>query len=192
VQAPPPTEPAPPPPVVVTPAGMPVIEVAEPRPAPNSIYIEGLGAGLAWSLNYERLVIDQLAVRVGWSYMSYSASASSGSSSSSSTSSVITFPITASYIGIRGGKHALELGGGVTLFHSSSSASAMGVSASGSGMTGLGTVMIGYRIHPVGHAGFQFRIGVMAFVGKGLNLSDPDPDKMGAIPWVYLSLGASF
>ena len=41
--------------------------------------------------------------------------------------------------------------------------------------------------------GFQFRIGLEALVGKGLALSDSDrnPDKVGVLPWLYMSLGFS-
>src|SRR4051812_34428244 len=45
----------------VAPAGMGVAATPAPRkPAPNSIYAEGLGAGLAYSINYERMVLDDL------------------------------------------------------------------------------------------------------------------------------------
>jgi hypothetical protein len=93
---------------------------------------------------------------------------------------------------VRSGKHSLELGGGATLIHTSGSGSGFGVSASESAMSALGTAMVGYRLHPTGHAGFQFRVGAMALVGKGLGLSVTDPEKIGVLPWLYLSLGASF
>jgi hypothetical protein len=160
--------------------------------APNSVYAEGLGAGMAYSVNYERLVIDQLGVRVGFSYMSYGASVTSTAGTASSHVTYLTFPITASYVGVRSGKHALELGGGATLVSTSGSATALGVGASGSGMTAFGTAFVGYRIHPVAKAGFQFRIGAMGLVGKGFSLSNPDPNAIGFLPWGYLSLGASF
>ena len=188
-------EPAAAPPMAapVAPGGVGVAATPAPRkPAPNSIYAEGLGAGLAYSINYERMVIDDLGVRAGMSYLSMTASVSSGSASSSASASFLSFPITASYIGIRSGKHSLELGGGVTLTRSSGSGSSFGMTASGSGMSGLGTAMIGYRIHPVDHAGFQFRVGLMALAGKGLGLDTTDPTAFGVLPWGYISMGASF
>lgn len=165
-----------------------------PKLAPNSIYAEGLGAGLAYSLNYERLVIDDLAVRAGFSYMSFGASATSSNGQTASASATfMTFPITASYLGVRSGKHALELGGGATIMSASGSASGIGASSSGSGMGALGTAMVGYRIHPLEGAGFNFRIGAMALMGNGVSLSAAnDPTAFGMIPWFYLSLGASF
>jgi hypothetical protein len=189
--APPMVAPAPPMGAPVAPVGVAVVP-APRKPAPNSIYAEGLGAGLAYSLNYERMVLDDLGVRLGFSYLSMSASASSGGASSSASASFLSFPITASYIGIRSGKHSLELGGGFTLTRSSGSGSSLGMTASGSGMSGLGTAMIGYRIHPVDRAGFNFRIGVMALAGKGLGLDTADPAAFGVLPWGYISMGASF
>ena len=161
---------------------------AEHKRAPNSVYAEGLGAGLVYSFNYERLVVEDLGVRAGLSYMSFSASA--GTSSSSAT--FITIPVTASYLGVGSKHHSLELGGGMSFLYAGGAASGAGVSSSGSGMTVLPNAMIGYRLHPVDGAGFQFRVGAMAFAGKGLGFSATDPDKFGILPWFYLSLGASF
>jgi hypothetical protein len=186
-----PSSPAPQPAAAATPAEAPQKDSGN-HPAPNSIYLEGLGAGLAYSLNYERLVVDDVGVRVGFSYMSFSAGASSPNGSVSSSASFVTVPITASYIGLRSRKSSLELGGGMSLNYASGSASGLGASASGSGLAPLGVAMVGYRLHPVDGAGFQFRVGLMALVGNGLGFSNPDPTKIGVLPWGYLSLGASF
>ena len=165
----------------------------EPKLAENSIYAEGLGAGIVYSLNYERMVAESLGVRAGFSYLSVGASATAGGQTTSASATMMTFPITASYVGIRAGKHALELGGGTTLVSASGSGSTVGASASGSGFTAYGNAMVGYRIHPVEGAGFNFRVGAMAIAGKGLSLSTPqDPSAFGVIPWLYLSMGASF
>ena len=162
------------------------------HPAPNSVYAEGLGAGLLYSINYERLVIDDLAIRAGFSYVSVTASASAGGTTSTASSTFLSFPVTASYLGIRGGKHALELGGGATFTYASGSGSGVGLNTSGSGLTPFGVLMVGYRLHPVDHAGFQFRVGAMALAGPGLSLSVSDPGAFGVVPWAYLSMGASF
>jgi hypothetical protein len=161
---------------------------AGPTRAPNSINAEGLGAGLVYSFNYERLVLEDLGVRGGISYMSFSASV--GTSSASST--FMTFPIEVSYLGVGSAHHMLELGGGMSLLYASGSASGVGYSSSGSGMGFLPNLMIGYRLHPVDGAGFQLRVGSMVFIGKGLGLDVTDPNKIGFLPWPYLSLGASF
>jgi len=162
------------------------------HPAPNSIYAEGLGAGLLYSINYERMVLDDLGVRAGFGYWSVGASATMDGQTVGASASYFSIPITASYVGIRNRKHSLELGGGPTIIHASGSASGFGVSSSGSATTALGTAMVGYRLHPVGDAGFMFRVGAMALVGKGLGFSVTNPDAIGVLPWLYLSLGASF
>jgi hypothetical protein len=101
-------------------------------------------------------------------------------------------PIIASYTGLRSGKHSLELGAGTTLIFVSGTASSFGVNSSGSGMAPLGDLLVGYRFHPIHHAGFNFRVGAMAMVGKGLSLSSGDPESLGVLPWLYVSMGASF
>lgn len=162
------------------------------KPAQNSVYAEGLGAGLAYSINYERIFVDEIALRGGFSYLSSSASATTSSGTTTATASYLTFPITVSYFGLRGRKSSLEVGGGMTLTYASGSASALGVSASASGIAPVGTLLLGYRLHPVGGAGFQFRVGGMALAAKGFSLSNPDPEAFGVLPWLYLSMGASF
>jgi hypothetical protein len=165
---------------------------ASDQRAENSIYGEALGAGLVYSVNYERLVIQDLAVRVGLSYMSFSSTASSGSSTTSSSATYMTFPIEISYLGIGNAHHIFEVGGGLSLLYANGSASGLGYESSGSGMGYLGNVLFGYRLHPVGHAGFHLRVGMMVFIGKGLGFSVDDPGAVGYLPWPYLSLGASF
>jgi hypothetical protein len=160
------------------------------HPSPNSVYLEGLGAGLDYSLNYERVLFDQLALRAGVSYLSFQPAVPPGTVSATVT--YVTVPVTASYIGIRKGSSALELGGGGMVVYTSGAASALGVSASGGGVLPAAVVMVGYRLHPVDHAGFQFRVGVMALMGEAFGLSAADPTRFGVIPWPYISFGASF
>src|SRR5882762_6411596 len=144
---------------------------ADESPAYNSIFVEGGGPGLLYSLNYERVVENDFGLRIGMSYVSFSASA--GSSSASAT--ILAVPVIFSYLGLRGGNHILERSGGA-------------FAASGSGMMALGTALIGYRRQPL-DGGFQFRIGLEALAGKGLAFSNPDPTKFGVLPWLYMSLG---
>jgi hypothetical protein len=165
-------------------------EPEEPKPAPNSVFAEGLGAGLAYSINYERRVIDDLGIRVGFSYLSVSATAGAAESSGA----FVTFPVTVSYLGVRGGKHALEVGGGGTLAYAAVSGSAF-ASSSSEGVGGYGTLFLGYRLHPVDRAGFQFRIGAMALIGPGLNVFGDTVEErqgVGVLPWGYISFGAGF
>jgi hypothetical protein len=158
--------------------------------ANNSFFIEGGGPGLLYSVNYERRMERDFALRVGFSYVGLSASASGGGSSGSASASIFAVPVTASYLGVGSDTNSLELGVGATAVFASGSASGTGLAASGSGMIPLGTVLIGYRRQPV-DGGFQFRIGLEALMGKGLAFSNPNPDSFGVLPWMYMSLGFS-
>ena len=156
------------------------------RDANNSFFLEGGGPGLLYSINYERVLEQDFGLRIGFSYTSLSASAGSASASAS----FMAIPVIASYLGLREGNHILELGLGGTAVYVSGSGGSGTAFAAGSGTTALGTALIGYRRQPV-NGGFQFRVGLEALVGKGLALSNPNPDSIGVLPWMYMSLGFS-
>ena len=166
--------------------------LADDRSANNSVFLEGGGPGLAYSLNYERIFEDDFGLRVGFSYLSVSGTAGTGTSSVSGSATVWTVPVMANYVGLSSGSHALELGAGATLVNFSGAASGFGYSANGSGPAVLGTAILGYRRQPP-TGGFQFRIGVEALVGKGLALAEGsrDPNSIGVLPWLYMSIGFS-
>jgi hypothetical protein len=159
---------------------------SDARDANNSFFLEAGGPGLLYSVNYERVLENDFGLRVGFSYTSFSASAGSASASAS----FMAIPVIASYLGLREGNHILELGGGATAVYFNGAGSSGVVAGSGSGLTALGTAMIGYRRQPV-NGGFQFRVGLEALVGKGLSFSNPDPNSFGVLPWMYMSLGFS-
>lgn len=154
------------------------------REAKNSIFVEGMGAGLFYSLNYERVIGFGLAARIGFAYWSMSASA--GTASAKLTT--VAIPIAINYIGLSRGSHGLEIGAGTTLYYVSGEASSGGVAASGSGMTAWGNLNVGYRYQPR-RMGFQFRIGFQMLIGRGLGWSNLDPTAVGAFPWGYISVG---
>lgn len=150
--------------------------------APNAVFIEGLGPAILYSLNYERVVGDVVAARIGLSY--FSAGASSGGTSVST--SVFMVPLTVSWIGLYDGPHGLDLGAGATmLIFSGSGTSVGGVSAGASAVQPLPVVFVGYRFHPVNGAGFHFRIGADMLIGVG-------GPSVQVLPWGHLSLGAAF
>jgi hypothetical protein len=152
------------------------------RKAENAIFLEGLGAGIFYSLNYERLFFDQMSVRIGAGFMSVSAS--SGGTSANAT--VVTIPITINYVGLYSGWHGLDLGAGTTLIVLSGAASVPGASGSTSGVVPTGVGFVGYRLHPVGGPGFQLRIGAEVIVATN------GAGSVAAQPWGHLSLGAAF
>jgi hypothetical protein len=155
------------------------------REAENAIYLDLLGPGLFYSINYDRMLTNDLSARIGFSYLSFGASASSGDATASADFSYWAVPLTVSYLGIGSTSNMLELGGGPVIMHVQGSgvveveddSGQAGASATVFSMTALA----GYRHQPA-DGGFVFRIGaspVMAF-GAGL------------LPWGYLSLGAAF
>jgi hypothetical protein len=54
------------PPVVVE---APPRETAEDPLAENSVFVEGFGAAVFYSFNYERMLLDRLGLRVGFSFL---------------------------------------------------------------------------------------------------------------------------
>jgi hypothetical protein len=148
--------------------------------APNAIYVELLGNGLIYSVNYDRLISPSTGFRVGFGYIGISGGTDADGNSISA--SLLTIPATFNYfigsIDSRGmmSSSKLELGLGIVFVHAG--ASYGGLSGGGSGIGGTAT--IGYRLQPW-DGGFVFRIGFTpVFV-----LSD-------FLPYGGLSLGYSF
>jgi len=165
-------------------AELPRDESLAAKPAENAIYLELLGTSLFSSLNYERVILDAMAVRVGFSCWPTTASAGE----STGRGALLMVPITVSYIGVGG----LEVGAGATLLHATAGSVNIGGSATSSGVSALGSALVGYRLHPRGEAGFQLRVGGLIMMGQGMVLRETDPSSFGVLPWFYLSLGAGF
>ena len=174
----------PPPPPSAPPPGAPIppVYVAPPPPgaqertANNGLYIEGLGPGLFYSLDYDRAISD-LAVRVGVGYVSLGASAGD----SSAKASLLTVPVTLSYIGLGSKKHMFEVGAGVTVIHAAAGTSTLRYDSGSESATKVwGTAVLGYRLQPP-DGGFMLRTGLSPIIGSGFFL-----------PWPYIALGATF
>jgi hypothetical protein len=156
------------------------------REAKNAIYVDLLGPGLFYSINYDRMLTEDLSARIGFSYLSFGASAGDGSTGSVSAEfSYWAVPITVSYLGIGSDSNMLEVGGGPVIMNVGGSGvietddTASGAEASTTlfAMTG----MLGYRHQPA-DGGFVFRVGASPVMAFGA----------GVLPWGYLSLGAAF
>jgi hypothetical protein len=132
--------------------------LAQPTHAQNAIYAE-IGGNSGWySLNYERFIMPDAAIRVGVSYMSVSATAGSGQNMGSANATWATLPLMFNYLGLHAGSHALELGGGVNMMYFSGSAATFDATAMSSGVIPVGALTVGYRFsNPEG--GFVFRAG---------------------------------
>jgi len=108
--------------------------LAQQREANSSLFVEGGGPGLLYSVNYELLFDDDFGIRAGFSYQSLPASGSSGSGSA--PVSLITVPILVSEL-VSFGSSALELGGGATIIQAAGAASGNGLAVSASGGNGI-------------------------------------------------------
>lgn len=165
---------APTPPAAASDGEAPAAE-AEGRTAKNAMYLELLGNGLLYSINYDRAFTDSLTGRIGFSY--FSLSASSGSSSAKAT--FMTFPVMANYL-VGGGNHNLELGLGALILYAGAEVGSDGATASGEGVGVAGTGTVGYRYQPM-DGGFVFRVGFT-----------PVFTENGFFGWGGLSLGGAF
>jgi hypothetical protein len=141
--------------------GAPPPVLDKTRTAKNGLFVELLGNGIFYSLNYERFVTDDIAIRLGVGYFSLSASAGS----SSASASIFSLPLMFEYMGIGSADDKLELGIGPLIFYTSASASGIGDTAKGSGTFLFGTATIGYR-HIPHDGGFNFKIGFTPIFGK--------------------------
>ncbi len=147
------------------------------RTANNVLYVELAGNGGIYSINYERFFTDNINARVGFGYISLSASGGS----SSGHASILFIPLTANYMGIGSADHKLELGLGPLFVNASAGASGVGgTAAHASGFAVAGTATIGYRYVPH-DGGFNFKLGFTPIFGAG-----------GFLPWGGLGLGAVF
>jgi hypothetical protein len=156
------------------------------RDAKNAIYLDLLGPGLIYSINYDRMLTGDLAARIGLSYLSMGASAESSSGTTASAEfSYLAVPLTVSYLGIGSDTNMLELGGGAVIMNVTGSgiieADDAGASADASVTLFAATGMLGYRRQPA-DGGFVFRVGASPLMTFGA----------GFLPWGYLSLGAAF
>jgi hypothetical protein len=157
------------------------------REAKNAIYVDLLGPGLFYSVNYDRMLIDDLSARIGFSYLSFGASAGDGTGAGTASAefSYWAVPITVSYLGIGSENNMLEVGGGPVIMNVAGSGvvetddTASGAEASAT-LFAM-TAMVGYRHQPA-DGGFVFRVGASPVMALGA----------GLLPWGYLSLGAAF
>ena len=153
------------------------------RNANNAVFLELLGNGVLYSINYERILGDaDVGLRIGFSYIGVSAG--NDASGASAKASLITVPLMANYYGVGGRNHKLQLGGGVTIISvAASSGDGKGSIVGASGVVPAPTLAIGYRYLPA-KGGFTFFIGFTPFI-------IPGGDKP-IFPWGGMSFGGVF
>ncbi|HLL46985.1 MAG TPA: hypothetical protein VK399_09745 [Longimicrobiaceae bacterium] len=133
-------------------------------PARNSVYVELLGNGVLYSMNYDRKFSDHVSGRVG--LMALGAA---------------LVPVMGNYLA-GNGNHRLELGAGPLLIFAPDELKLDEAEEleSTSDFAVAGTATLGYRYQPV-YGGFVFRIGFTPVFGEG-----------GVFPWVGASFGYAF
>lgn len=175
-------------------------EGLEPRPrrekAPeNSVFFEAGGSAFFYSFDYERMVVHRLGVRMGMGVfpLELTYASSSFTRGGKRTRLLVFVPVSASYIGIRAGSSALELGVGVTVFYGGEYTDNNGSTVSPT-LEPFGVASAGYRYQRVDGRGFMFRVGGEAHIARR---ESPLPHwqtlgDFDVVPWPYLSMGASF
>ena len=144
------------------------------RTANSTIFLELGGNAFFYSLNYERVLPSDVALRAGFGYMS--ASAAGGGAGTNVT--YLGIPLTFSYLGV----NMLELGAGALFARFSGSASAgFGDEIKAGVFVPLATFIAGLRIAPAG-GGFNFKLSFTP-------AWHPD---VGFFPWGGLAFGVGF
>ena len=145
----------------------------------NSIYLEGLGNGVLYSLNYERIVMEDFGARVGYGALTMS-------SLDGEDSAFINFiAVSFNWLGLRSDNdaHMLDVGLGATIAIVSGTVSGLIKIA---GTTAFMNATVGYRYQ--GDT-FQFRIGVNPLFNFAAD-SEADESMVAALP--YVSFGGGF
>ncbi|MDQ3557327.1 MAG: hypothetical protein M3409_11220 [Gemmatimonadota bacterium] len=137
--------------------------------ARNAAYLELLGNGLLYSVNYDRLFSERISGRVGAALLAADSSESAGR--------VLAVPIMVNYLAgtgngrLEAGIGALVLTGEAENVEGSGNESFAGVA---------GTATLGYRYQPL-NGGFVFRAGFTPLLSGGR-----------FFPWLGISAGYAF
>ncbi len=144
---------------------------AFPQSHPNSVYVELLGNGGLYSINYDRLFTETIGGRIGFMYFS-----SDRGLIILTDVELFLFPVMLNFF-LGSGNHRLELGVG-PVFGTASAGIFGSETTSGSGI--FGTAVIGYRYQST-RGGLVFKIGFTPLIGAG-----------EFKPWGGMSIGFSF
>jgi hypothetical protein len=164
-------------------ATRPVDRATDPSAAPtsrairHSLYIELLGNGGFYSLNYEARLPFELTLRGGASYLGASATGETARG----RAGLVSVPMMIGALpGFR--EHRLEVAAGATLFWFSGEASVLFVKAEMNEVLAMGTATIGYRYTPAS-GGIVLRAGFTPLFAIA--------DGVRVLPWGGVSVGGT-
>lgn len=140
--------------------------------ARNSIFVELLGNGGIYTLNYDHKFFNHVSARIGAEYVSLTGS----DTNIEDRVSIFLLPVMINYL-VGNGNSRLELGAGAILGGVNANVDNETVNGIGGGSF---TGTVGYRLQPR-DGGFLFRIGFTPIVSS-----------LGFYSWAGLSLGATF
>lgn len=140
--------------------------------APNSIYLELLGNGIIYSINYDRMFSENVGGRIGFTYFP------AVSAIFTSTEDIFVVPLLLNVF-VGDGDSRLELGAGIVYAQATLSTIFSDQKEDASGMAE--TITIGYR-YQERTGGLVFRIGFTPFFRFG----------EGFMPFGGVSVGTSF
>lgn len=150
-------------------------------PALNSVFLEVLGNGGLYSVNYDRKLSDHAALRIGVGAWAADDLFLGGEA----RKELVTVPVAASWL-FGTGRGRLEVGAGVLLGRQTQDVPFEDGSTSSAFASLTGT--IGYRYQPAA-PGFIFRAGFTPFLGLGGDEAYPES---GFMPSIGLSGGYTF
>lgn len=129
----------------------------------NTIYFELLGNGLAYSLNYDRMVTDKISVRAGYGGLTVTTISSTPGVFFEDVK-ITLIPVLVNYL--RGeGKHKLEMGGGIVLVSIASTLNAEDVNFKLAADGAIPTGNFGYR-YQKSEGGFFFKASLCPFFAE--------------------------
>lgn len=134
----------------------PAPSTSSSTPAANVAFLEALGSGLFYSVNYERFIDPwHLGLRLGVSYLTIPVS----KYGASDNLSIFSMPLIGSYY-LRFGQHRIQFGLGATVLYTSASTDSEGDSFGGerAGLGVAGAAVVGYRYVPA-DGGWSFGVG---------------------------------
>lgn len=153
----------------------------------NTLFLELLGNGGVYSLNYDRIIAPNIAVRAGFSFIPLSVN---------NYQEILSFPVGASYLfNFPNTPSHIEAGLGLTYLHTATSVQRFQTPSSTSPLLlqhWLTVIpMLGYRLQPK-HGGFNFRILWTPIAANYLMSLNTFSDFSTRWNWVGVSVGYTF